>query len=286
MKKLMIAASAALCATVGLCIESANVVGYQNQDADQKSSIYLNTFTSTSGATMTLGDITANSFDDTEGEAYDVFDWTGFTPFADFIQTLNTSGKFTGKFTYAPAGYKNGNLAGWYAWTDEDCTSVSNSVVIPFGRGFYLVSGDGAGGLAPALTFAGQVKGDDTVIPVASSSMLSGNCSPVDITLGDITANSFDDTEGEEYDVFDWTGFVPFADFIQVMDESGKFIGKYTYAPAGYKSGSVAGWYAWDDTDCKTPKNSTTIKAGQAVYVVAGDGAGGLAPTITIPTAL
>ena len=169
MKKLMIAASAALCATVGLCVESANVVGYQNEDVASKNTIFLNTFTSTSGATMTLGDISANSFDDTEGEEYDVFDWTGFTPFTDFIQTLNTSGKFTGQFTYAPAGYKNGNVAGWYEWSDKNCTSVSNSVVLPFTHGFLLNAGDGAGGLAPALVFAGQVKGDATVVPVASS---------------------------------------------------------------------------------------------------------------------
>ena len=116
--------------------------------------------------------------------------------------------------------------------------------------------------------------------------MLSGNCSPVNITLGQITANSFDDTEGEEYDVFDWTGFTPFTDFIQIMDDTGHFIGQYTYAPAGYKNGNAAGWYAWDDKDCTTPMNSTTIKAGQAFLVVAGDGAGGLAPTITIPSAL
>lgn len=235
---------------------------------------------------MTLGDISANSFDDTEGEEYDVFDWTGFTPFTDFIQTLNTSGKFTGQFTYAPAGYKNGNVAGWYEWSDKNCTSVSNSVILPFTHGFLLNAGDGAGGLAPALVFAGQVKGDATVVPVASSSMLSGNCSPVNITLGQITANSFDDTEGEEYDVFDWTGFTPFTDFIQIMDDTGHFIGQYTYAPAGYKNGNAAGWYAWDDKDCTTPMNSTTIKAGQAFLVVAGDGAGGLAPTITIPSAL
>lgn len=256
------------------------MVGYQNQDADQKSSIYLNTFTSTSGATMTLGDITANSFNDEDGD-YDVWDWTGFTPFSDFIQTMDTNGKFT----YAPADYKNGNVAGWYAWADKSCASVSNNVVIPFGQGFYLVLGDGAGGLAPALTFAGQVKADATIVPVANSSMLSGNCSPVDITLGDITANSFNDEDGD-YDVWDWTGFTPFSDFIQIMNASGQFIGKYTYAPAGYKNGNAAGWYAWADKNCETPMNSVQIKAGQAVYVVAGDGAGGLAPTITIPSAL
>ena len=273
-------------ATVGLSIESANVVGYQNENMGSKRSIFLNTFTSVDGSTMTLGDISANSFDDSEGEAYDVFDWTGFVPFSDFIQTMNTSGKFTGKFTYVPDGYVNENTAGWYAYADTSCVTPASNTTLSFTHGFVLVTGDGNGGLAPSLTFAGQVKADDTVVPVASSSMLSGNCSPVNITLGNITANSFDDSEGEEYDVFDWTGFVPFSDFIQVMSDAGKFIGKYTYVPAGYKNGNVAGWYEYTDTEFTTCVNSTTIKAGQAFVVVAGDGNGGLAPTITIPSAL
>ena len=59
-------------AKVGLAIESSNVVGYQNLDASTKSSIYLNTFKGvTAGTAMTLGDISANSFNDEEGE-YDV----------------------------------------------------------------------------------------------------------------------------------------------------------------------------------------------------------------------
>ena len=284
MKKLMIAASAALCATVGLCIESASVVGYQNENVASKSSIFVNTFTSVSGAGMTLGDITANPFNDEDGD-YDVWDWTGFTPFIDFIQTMNTVGKFTGQFTYAPAGYAGGNEAGWYAYTDTGCTVLTNSTSIPFGHGFYLSAGDGTGGLAPALTYAGQVKADATVIPVANSSMLSGNASPVDITLGQITANSFNDEDGD-YDVWDWTGFTPFIDFIQIMNANGQFIGQYTYAPAGYAGGNEAGWYEYTDTGCTDCKNSIVIKAGQSFYVAAGDGTGGLAPTITIPSAL
>ncbi len=247
-------------------------------------SIYLNTFQGVGNEAMTLGDIKANSFNDEDGD-YDVWDWTGFTPFNDFIQTMNTIGKFTGQFTYAPAGYAGGNEAGWYEFSDTGCTAVSNSVVIPFTHGFYLNTGDGAGGLAPELTFAGQVKADATIIPVANSMMLTGNASPADITLGQITANSFNDEDGD-YDVWDWTGFTPFNDFIQIMNENGQFIGQYTYAPAGYAGSNEAGWYEYTDTGCTDCKNSITIKAGQAFYLSAGDGAGGLAPTITIPTAL
>lgn len=273
------------CAAVGLRIESANVVGYQNQDVSTKNTLFLNTFMNvSSGTTMTLADITASSYNDEDGD-YDVFDWTGFVPFLDFIQTINTSGNFTGQYTYAPAGYNGANAAGWYAYTDTSCATPMNSVSVPFSHGFILNASDGNGGIAPALTFAGEVKSDATVVPVAVSSMVSGNCSPADITLGDITANSFNDEEGE-YDVWDWTGFVPFLDFIQIMNDNGRFIGQYTYAPAGYAGANEAGWYEYTDTGCTKPMNETVIKAGQAFLVVASDGNGGIAPTITIPSAL
>ncbi len=287
MNKLMIAAVATLCATVGYSdgIESSNIVGYQNKDSALKSTIMLNTFMNVgTGTTMTLGDITANSFNDEDG-VYDVWDWTGFTPFADFIQTMSTAGKFTGKYTFAPAGYAGNSVGGWFDYSDTGCSTLKNDVSIPFTHGFLLNAGDGTGGLAPAITFAGQVKADATVIPVASSSMLTGNATPVQITLGQITANSFNDEDGE-YDVWDWTGFTPFADFIQVMNDQGKFIGKYTYAPEGYAGGNTAGWYDFNDTGCTKCMNDVVLLPGQAVLVNAGDGTGGLAPTITIPTAI
>ena len=199
---------------------------------------------------------------------------------------MDKSGKFTGKYSYAPAGYAGENAAGWYDFSDKACATLKNDVQIPFAAGFYLNTSDGNGGLAPQLTFAGAVKQDDTVVPVASSMMLFGNASPVNIKLGAITANSLDDNDGDYYDVFDWTGFVPFTDFIQIMNESGQFIGKYTYAPAGYVGSNVAGWYEFSDKGCTECKNDIDVKAGQAFYLNAGDGKGGLAPTITLPSAL
>ena len=274
------------CATVGFSLESANVVGYQNANVALKTTLLVNTFTSVNEGTMTLGDITANPFDDGEEGIYDVWGWTGFTPFSDFVQTMNASGQFTGQYTYAPAGYAGSNEAGWYDFTDNACTTLKNDVEIPFGRGFYLSAGDGTAGLAPQLTFSGSVKKGATVVPVANSMMLVGNSSPVDITLGQITANPFDDGEEGIYDVWGWTGFTPFSDFIQIMNDNGQFVGQYTYAPAGYAGSNEAGWYEFTDTGCTDCKNSLPIKAGQAFYLSAGDGAGGLAPTITLPSAL
>lgn len=256
-----------------------------------------NTFLGMQGAeAMKLGDITANSFDDSDEGTYDVWDWTGFTPFTDFIQPMDSTGKFTGKFTYVPQGYidKKGLTAepGWYDYYDPNCEGKCyNNEKIPFSRGFYLCAGDGAGGLAPALIFNGEVKKGNSELPVASSMMMTGNASPVDITLGQITANSFDDSDEGTYDVWDWTGFTPFTDFIQPMSKDGKFKGMFTYVPQEYidKKGLTAepGWYDYYDPNCEGEcYNNLKIEAGEAFYLCAGDGAGGLAPTITIPGAL
>jgi hypothetical protein len=137
---------------VGFSLESANVVGYQNQQVSTKTSIYVNTFDSVDGSSVTLGAITANSLDDNDGDYYDVFDWTGFVPFTDFIQIMNESGQFIGKYTYAPAGYAGSNVAGWYEFSDKGCTECKNDIDVKAGQAFYLSAGDGNGGLAPTIT--------------------------------------------------------------------------------------------------------------------------------------
>ena len=60
MKKLMIAASAALCATVGFGLESANVVGYASNELRYGSIGLVSQFVSTSGGEIDLQDIKCN----------------------------------------------------------------------------------------------------------------------------------------------------------------------------------------------------------------------------------
>ena len=65
MKKLMIAASAALCATVGFGLESANVVGYQNLDSNASGATMIApTFLNvTSSEKCTLADLSVSGYD-------------------------------------------------------------------------------------------------------------------------------------------------------------------------------------------------------------------------------
>ena len=60
MKKLMIVASAAFCATVGFGLESANVVGYNSNELRYGSIGLVPQFVSTSGGEIDLQDIKCN----------------------------------------------------------------------------------------------------------------------------------------------------------------------------------------------------------------------------------
>ena len=246
---------------------------------------------------MKLGDIKANTLDDNDGDYYEVYDWTGFVPFSDFIQPYSTDGKFVGKFTYASQEYLDSvgsaGEPGWYAFDDLRCVGdCTNSLKLAFAHGFFLNAGDGNAGLAPTVNFDGEVKTTESIIPVDNCIMFTGNATPVEIKLGDIKANTLDDNDGDYYEVYDWTGFVPFSDFIQPYTTDGKFVGKYTYASQEYLdsvgSAGEPGWYAFDDLRCvgECFNETITLPAGRAFFLNAGDGNAGLAPTITLPSAL
>ena len=296
MKKLMIAASAALCATVSLAeLASANIVGYSNLDvgktsgSGQAGTFSLNTFLGMSGAeNMTLGDISVNSVYDVE----DADDYIGFYPGYDFIQIMDGSGKFVGKYTcwnQAALDYEEDEdaVAGWYEWDDRKTRAKSmNAVKIPFGSGFLVKAGSG-GGVMPQFTYSGEVKKDVTIIPLDRTT-ITGNATPVNAQLGDFIVN----TEYDEEDADDWVGFVPAYDFIQMMDaQTGKFVGKYTcwnQAALDYEEDedAVAGWYEWDDRKTrKNVMNEVSVPAGSA-FLVKTISPAGITPTLTIPKAI
>jgi hypothetical protein len=255
----------------------------------QATFLTLNTFLGMNGAeNMTLGDISVNSVYDVE----DADDYVGFYPASDFIQIMDGSGKFIGKYTcwnQAALDYEEDedSTAGWYEWSDRSArANCKNSVKLPFGSGIIVKAGSG-GGVSPQFTYSGQVKMDVTILPLDRTSV-TGNATPSNATLGDFTVNSLYDEE----DADDWVGFIPATDFIQMMDaQTGKFVGKYTcwnQAALDYEEDedSVAGWYEWADRNTrKQVMNSVSVPAGTA-FVVKTAAPAGIVPTITIPTAI
>jgi len=230
----------AVCMIAGLAaaqVESQNIVGYQKLTAPGKFYSSGSTFISvgSTNTTWKLGDVTASGMD----------------PTLDLIQFLNTSTANAGvKATYidlatsiAYAG--DASLVGWW---NLDLDTSYNGLVFAAGTGFLCnFSSSGV-----ALTYAGQVlKGSTTLNLSGLTFPMVANFTPVDLTLGNLTA----------------TGMDPTLDLIQFLDTSTANAGvKATYidlatsiAYAG--NASLVGWW---NLDLDTSLNSTSFPAGSA----------------------
>ena len=165
---------------------------------------------------------------------------------------------------------------GWYPFAeldDLDFSNCANGLEIPLGS-MAVVS---TGNPDAKIIFSGEVRQEETVLSlVPYKKTYVGNCSPVDITLGDIKAN--DDFE------FD-------ADFIFFFDNNGDVTGTYGYlnaaAKAEYEEAADAdiGWYPFaelDDLDFSNCANSRPVKAGDTFVVSTGNPTA----TLTIPSAI
>ena len=132
MKKLMIAASAALCATVGLCVESANVVGYQAKN------VTINDRAMRSAATfLKVGEKpTAIKISDIKQTAGDPGDLT--------LCLYNDNVTRTAQYIYFSSEATGGELEeGWYILDsngDPDFESGVQDFAIPSGQGFVVNS--------------------------------------------------------------------------------------------------------------------------------------------------
>ena len=252
MKKVMFAAAvAAGLVAFGDGIESSNTVGYQNREIGSFN-LTLGTFIDAKGGTGVLGDIKPNQ---------------AFIDAAGTIQTFTAAGKAGPIYLYI----NDPDLIelfesseGWYTLEDDEMTDPKNSESIPFTTGFVSKS-SGAGS---ALTYAGEVKGTATEIPVGGFT-LTGNCSPKDLTLGNFKPNQT---------------FIDAAGTVQTFTAAGKAGPIYLYIndPDLIELFEASeGWYTLEDDEMTDPKNSITINAGDA-FVTKSSGSGS---TLEIPSA-
>ena len=269
MKKLMfVAAVAAGLVAFGDGIESANTVGYQAKDLTfGDNDFVVQTFLpmGKTATTTKLGDISVTE------------DWDALN--GDYIATLTSAGANSAEYTYLIAAYATvlgGTGAGWYLAEEVNDGDVSTSgcqddVVLPYAEGFLAFNNSGA-----KLQFAGEVVAGDTELATTyGDNAFSGNASPVDITLADLTVSD------------DWDALN--GDYIATLASDGSNSAEYTYLIAAYAQalgGDVAGWYVAEevnDGDVSTSgcQNDVVISAGQALLIFQNSGA-----TITLPSAL
>ena len=165
--------------------------------------------------------------------------------------------------------------AGWYLDADEDAEYNQNSRVIPFGDG-YLVNRAGTE-TGAALVYSGEVDTEPVTKSLNADFNFLGNCSPTDITFGDITPN--DKFVNSSIQLLTSGG----ATAKVTVEGLGNVKAIFSYWDEDDASDG-AGWYLDADEDAEYNQNGRVIQAGSGFLVNrAGTEAGA---TITIPSAL
>ena len=218
---------------------------------------------------MTLGDFVPNS--EFVSSAITFMTPGGATPRVEF-----GGNQVAQRYVYWAEGDGAEDGAGWYLEADEDATVNQNSVNVPFGNGLLLYR-DGSETDA-TLTYSGAVSTDPVTrsFPTAQYN-ICGNCSPVEITLGDITVNS--DFVSSAITFMTQGGATPRVEFA-----GNQVAQRYVYWAEGDGAEDGPGWYLEADEDATVNQNDVVIPAGQG-FLVYRDGSEADA-TITIPAAL
>ena len=221
-----------------LCfLEDSNTVGYQNKDVRKNLSVQLATFEDVGAEGMDIQNIKPVPAD---GEDISSGDFT--------IQIYGDTGVIQTQYAYVLGediddGYEDG-------WYEEDWETLVNKT-FDAGEAFNIYMGvDGA-----SLQYAGQVNGEETLVPVRKNLSAQGNLRPVPVDIQTIIP-VLDDED------------VASGDFtIQVYSDTGIIQTQYAYVLGeDIDEGYEDGWY---EEDWETPVVKT-FAAGEGFNVYAG----------------
>ena len=261
MKKLMIAATAALCATVGFSLESANVVGYSTQTANAtRNTMMAPTFLSVDSATgCKLSDLTVTGYDAPEWMEEDEY-FEGGCSGGDFVlQFLNNDGSVAARYYWIDDG---DNTAGWYATGGAAAIEGgAASVTIPAGTAAWTI------GTGKTLQSAGAVNSADVEFKMNNTRNTAvGNCMPTELTLAQLTVTGYDAPEWMEEDEY-FEGGCSGGDFVlQFLNNDGSVAARYYWIDDG---DNAAGWYATGGAAAiEGGAASVKIPAGKGAWVI------------------
>ncbi len=254
--KAMMTAVAALTAGIAMAdVTSANIVGYQN--AGFKNAQYNICAASMlpvgmQKANMKLKDLVPN--ENFIQSSIMFLTPGGATPRVDF-----KSKKVPQKYVWWTEDDEPEDGAGWYLYDDDDAEINQGELPIPFGTGF-LVYRNGAETEAN-LVYAGEVQQEPITLNFPNTQYnILGNCSPVDLSLADITPNE----KFVQSSIMFLTpgGATPRVDF-----KSKKVPQKYVWWTEDDEPEDGAGWYLYDDDDAEINQGALPIKAGEGFLV-------------------
>ena len=269
MKKVMFTAAAALCATVGLAIESANTVGYINNANDvsgyfQRGSAFVSIGSATDSAS--IQSITPQ----TPAGAVDAL-----TDGAAVIQEIDDFGTPTAQYFYLIDGSANAsNGAGWYTFDESTFTYAYADKTFVRGEGFlfvapYFENSDGDE-LGSSFVNAGEVNlTAKTITNPCSGYFHRANYRPVEMSIQKLSPVPPTEAVDELTDG---------AAVIQEIDDFGTPTTQYFYLVDGSANASDgAGWYTFDETTFTYTHATKVFAPGEGFLYVApyfenGDG--------------
>ena len=245
MKKLIFAA-AAVAGMGAFALESANVVGFQDVEAPQGSSMRTATFQTVSGEGYDLTKIVVN----------------GSEGMGDVVaQTISSAGLWNGEYYYltdAGAGVPDG----WYKDGVGEAAVEEGEVVLAPGAAFSLYSDYNP----LALNVAGEVKQGAYTVEFAQGNGMVGNGTPVEV---DLTAITVEGSEG-------------MGDVIaQTISAEGLWDGEYYYLTED-GAGVPTGWYKDGVGEVAVEEGEVILAPGAAFSLYSDYNA----LTITLPAAL
>ena len=206
MKKLMIAATAALCGTVVFGLESANVVGFLEKVGTQGYSLFTPTFADVGVDGVDIQNVKLKNAVGSETEN---------------IQTFTAAGALNPSYAYLTSA-ADGMDDGWY---DSDWNLVEGETITA-GKGFLFWNDSGDA----TLEFSGEVVKGVQAIPVSLGYSIMGNASPVAVDIQDMKLLNATGSETEN---------------IQTFTASGALNPSYSYLTLA-ADGMDDGWYDAD----------------------------------------
>ena len=212
-------------ATVGLSIESANVVGYQNKDVRKNLSQQVCTFDQIGIAD---GALNVQNLIPVDGEGASVGDGDVT------IQFINDRGKLINQYTYYLAK-ELGPAQTTPGWYDEDEEEADYSFAS--GEAFQVYAAS-----AVHFVYSGEVNMAETDVPFRKNLSFQANVRPTTVDIQSITPVNGNGDEAEAIGDGDIT--------IQIFTDRGKISMQYTYYLAKELGPmqTTPGWYDEDES--------------------------------------
>ena len=219
-----------------LAVESANVVGYQGNQANaSRNTMMAPTFLSVNSATgCTLADLSVTGYDAPAWNEDDE-EYEGGCGGGEFIlQFLNNNGTVAARYYWIDDGEIG---PGWFANAfGAAIAGGASSVEVRAGVASWVI------GAGMTLQSAGAVNKLDVALPMnATRNTAAGNCMPIDLTLAQLTVSGYAAPVYNEDDE-EFEGGCGGGEFIlQFLNNNGTVAARYYWIDDGEIG---PGWYA------------------------------------------